>query len=73
MNKLNTIFRKKYRIKEVSVADLEHKCNYYFVYNVQVRLLPFIWLTIKSFVGKEDEWWAQANAQNLLDELNKEL
>lgn len=40
-------------------------------YHVQVGIFP-IWLTIKSF-SDPDRWWAEANAKNLLDELNKEL
>lgn len=44
------------------------------VYEVQMRYL-FRWITIKRFVAPSDDadevWWAEAQAQNLLDELNK--
>lgn len=44
------------------------------VYEVQMRYL-FRWITIKRFVAPSNDadelWWAEAQAQNLLDELNK--
>lgn len=69
----------KYRIKVERVADEERFWNtlnmqditYYIVYKVQMKKFG-LWWTIKEFADT-DEWWAEANAKNLLDELNKEL
>lgn len=69
----------KYRIKVERVADEEKFWNtlnmqdvtYINVYKVQVKKFG-LWLTIKEFADV-DEWWAEANAKNLLDELNKTL
>lgn len=69
----------KYRIKIERVADEEKFWNtlnqqditYLNIYKVQVKMFG-IWLTIKEF-SDVNEWWAEANAKNLLDELNKTL
>lgn len=69
----------KYRIKVERVADEEKFWNtlnmqdvtYINVYKVQVKRFG-LWWTIKEF-SDDDEWWAEANAKNLLDELNKTL
>lgn len=69
----------KYRIKTERVADEEKFWNtlnqqditYINEYHVQVRRFC-LWWTIKKF-SDADEWWAEANAKNLLDELNKTL
>lgn len=68
-----------YRIKVERIADEEKFWNtlnqqditYLNVYKVQMRRFG-MWLTIKEF-SDADEWWAEANAKNLLDELNKTL
>lgn len=68
-----------YRIKVERVADEEKFWNtlgatevtYINVYKVQMKRFG-MWLTIKEFLD-EDDWWAEANAKNLLDELNKTL
>lgn len=53
----------------------QEKFNTFIVYEVQMRYL-FRWITIKRFVAPSDDadevWWAEAQAQNLLDELNKD-
>lgn len=54
--------KRKYRIKDDILND---------EYLVQQQVFGF-WFTIKSF-HDPDPWWAEANAKNLLDELNKEL
>lgn len=69
----------KYRIKVERIADEEKFWNtlnmqditYINVYKVQMKRFG-MWLTIKEFADA-DEWWAEANAKNLLDELNKTL
>lgn len=69
----------KYRIKIERVADEEKFWNtlnmqdvsYYNVYKVQMKRFG-LWWTIKEF-SDTDEWWAKANAKNLLDELKKTL
>lgn len=69
----------KYRIKVERVADEEKFWNtlnqqditYITIFKVQMRRFG-MWLTIKEF-SDADEWWAEANAKNLLDELNKTL
>lgn len=58
----NAFSEEKYRIKKIEIED---------TYYVQVRKCCF-WLTIKEF-HDTDPWWAEANAKNLLDELNKQL
>lgn len=69
----------KYRIKVERIADEEKFWNtlnqqditYLNIYKVQVKRFG-LWWTIKEFCDA-DEWWAEANAKNLLDELNKTL
>lgn len=71
--------KNKYRIKVERVADEEKFWNtlnmqdvtYYLVYKVQVKRFG-LWWTIKEFADADD-WCAEANAKNLLDELNKTL
>lgn len=58
----NAFSNEKYRIKEIGIEE---------TFYVQVRKFCF-WITIKKF-HDTDPWWANANAKNLLDELNKEL
>lgn len=68
-----------YRIKVERVADEEKFWNtlgatevtYINIYKVQMKRFG-MWLTIKEF-SDADDWWAEANAKNLLDELNKTL
>lgn len=71
--------RPKYRIKTIKYADEEKFWNTFGAtevpevkeYLVQVKRFG-MWYTIKRF-SDTDEWWAEANAKNLLDELNKTL
>lgn len=66
-----------YRIKKKTTLKItEYKAGmfhsiYFNVYKVQKRWFG-LWITIKTFSGKNDNWWAKACAMNLLDELNKE-
>lgn len=75
--------KRKYRIKRKLYYYLdqdpdtrEYEEVEFYSYSVQMKVLPFIWLTIKKFYTEEKEtdgeWWAKAQAENLLDELNKE-
>lgn len=55
----------KYDMNDVFAAE--------FVYRVQVRLLPGIWLTLRKYTSEDEGMWAaEACAENLLDALNKE-
>lgn len=71
--------KNNYRIKVERIADEEKFWNtfnqqditYINVYKVQMKRFG-MWLTIKEFADTND-WWAEANAKNLLDELNKAL
>lgn len=71
--------RPKYRIKTEKIPDEEKFWNtlgatevtYINIYKVQMKRFG-VWLTIKEFADA-DEWLAEANAKNLLDELNKTL
>lgn len=46
-----------------------YRTLFYRIYKVQMRYMG-LWLTIKAFDGAKDDWWANACADNLLDELN---
>ncbi len=71
--------KRKYRVKERLVEDLDAffknplspNVPVFHVYLVQMRLC-FVWLTIKAFSGRTDDWMAHSRALNLLDELNKD-
>lgn len=72
--------KQKYRIKERVSSDnnmlLESIQNgglkQHQIFHVQKRFWGFLWLNIKSFEDKNDDWWAWGCAQNLLDKLNEE-
>ncbi len=72
--------KKNYRIKECVFADQNalltsmqnEEIKHHKVYHVQKRFFGFLWLNIKSFDDKDDDWWAWGCAQNLLDKLNEE-
>lgn len=71
--------KRKYRIKAIQREDIETWLNTqymdvapkYNVYAVQMRIFPFVWVTIKEF-DDYDDWTAHSRAANLIDELNKE-
>lgn len=64
-------YRKKIKEKNniIQLPTGTYRTFYYKRYKVQMRFLG-IWLTIKAFDGVKDDWWANACADNLLDELN---
>ena len=64
-------YRKKIKEKHniIQLPTGTYRTFYYKRYKVQMRFLG-IWLTIKAFDGVKDDWWANACADNLLDELN---
>jgi hypothetical protein len=71
--------KRKYRIKAIQREDIETWLNTqymdiapcYNVYAVQMRIFPFVWVTIKEF-DDDSDWVGYSRAQNLMDELNKE-
>ena len=72
--------KRKYRIKATLREEIESWLNIiqcvdvppiYTVYAVQMRIFPFIWVTIKEFDDYCD-WVAHSRALNLIDELNKD-
>ena len=65
-------YRKKIKEKHniIQLPTGTYRTFYYNRYKVQMRFWG-IWLTIKEFDGDKDDWWANACADNLLDELNK--
>ncbi len=65
--------KRKYRIKKFQREDVEymHITPIYNVYAVQMRIFPFVWVTIKEFDDYCD-WVAHSRALNLIDELNKD-
>lgn len=65
--------KRKYRIKKFQRDDVGYMdiTSIYNVYAVQMRIFPFIWVTIKEFDDYCD-WVGYSRAQNLMDELNKE-
>ncbi len=71
--------KRKYRIKTTQREDIEVWLNTlymdvapcYNVYAVQMRIFPFVWVTIKEFDDYCD-WVAHSRALNLIDELNKD-
>lgn len=71
--------KRKYRIKKYQREDVDAWLNTLYmdiaprinVYAVQMRIFPFIWVTIKEFDDYCD-WVARSRALNLIDELNKE-
>lgn len=71
--------KRKYRIKTTQREDIETWLNTqymdvapkYNIYAVQMRIFPFVWVTIKEF-DDYDDWTAHSRAANLIDELNKE-
>lgn len=71
--------KRKYRIKAIQCEDIETWLNTqymdvapkYNVYAVQMRIFPFVWVTIKEFYDYDD-WTAHSRALNLIDELNKD-
>lgn len=71
--------KRKYRIKATQREDIETWLNTqymdvapkYNVYAVQMRIFPFVWVTIKEF-DDDSDWVGYSRAQNLMDELNKE-
>ena len=72
--------KQKYRIKECGTSDQitlpmsmqDEAIKHNKVFHVQKRFLGFLWLNIKSFEDKNDDWRAWGCAQNLLDKLNEE-
>ena len=64
-------YRKKIKEKHniIQLPTGTYRTFYYKRYKVQMRFFG-IWLTIKEFDGVKDDWWANARAANLLDELN---
>jgi hypothetical protein len=50
----------------------DEEIKHHDVYHVQKRFLGFLWINIKSFEDSDNDWWAWACAQNLLDKLNEE-
>lgn len=66
-----TKYRKKiiYKQKVVKMPSGTYRTLFYRMYKVQMRYMG-LWLTIKAFDGAKDDWWANACADNLLDELN---
>lgn len=71
--------KRKYRIKKYQREDVDTWLNTqymditpkYNVYAVQMRIFPFIWVTIKEF-DDDSDWVGYSRAQNLMDELNKD-
>ena len=71
--------KRKYRIKKYQREDVDIWLNTLYmdlaprinVYAVQMRIFPFIWVTIKEFDDYCD-WVAHSRALNLIDELNKD-
>ncbi len=71
--------KRKYRIKKYQREDVDIWLNTQYmdvaprinVYAVQMRIFPFIWVTIKEFDDYCD-WVANSRALNLIDELNKD-
>lgn len=64
-------YRKQIKDKHniIQLPNGTYRTIYYKRYKVQMRFLG-IWLTIKAFDGNNDDWWANACADNLLEELN---
>lgn len=64
-------YRKQIKDKHniIQLPNGTYRTLYYKRYKVQMRFWG-IWLTIKAFDGNNDDWWANACADNLLDELN---
>lgn len=67
-----TKYRKKIinKQKVVKMPSGTYRTLFYRIYKVQMRYMG-LWLTIKAFNGYEDAWWANACADNLLEELYK--
>lgn len=67
-----TKFRKKITNKHLltQLPNGTYRTIYYKRYKVQMLYMG-MWLTIKKFDGYKDDWWANACADNLLDELQK--
>lgn len=67
-----TKYRKKiiYKQKVVKMPSGTYRTLFYRIYKVQMRYMG-LWLTIKAFNGYEGAWWANACADNLLEELYK--
>lgn len=72
--------KQSYRIKKCVIANhntlitsmQDEEIKHHDVYHVQKRFLGFLWINIKSFEDCDNDWWAWACAQNLLDKLNEE-